>query len=113
MDLYDFTAELLNVEDDEDIRTVLLGLQEAIENAVIANVHGAVWSDIHGLTLYLPDSSSAGYMSSYISASYGLDLISDTRWPELLDSIATGFPIPTKYADYAGPSLGDGFSNRR
>ena len=113
VDLYDFAAELLNVELDDHIRTVLVGLQDAIENAVIADVHGGVWHDVHGRTVYLPDASSASNMDTYVSPSYCLDLISDTRWPELLDSIAAYFPSPSRNAHISGPPLGNGFSVRR
>jgi hypothetical protein len=88
MDLHDMAGELLTVESDQETRESLQAVQQALEDAVIAEIHGPEWDGmVHGLTLFLPDTASAWYLPLYVNPYYDLDFVQEARWDELMTAL--------------------------
>jgi hypothetical protein len=110
-DVYDFAVKLLMVEEDEGRRTLLENVKQCFRNAVIAECHGTLIPNVHGLTIYCPDIFRVGYNYLYGSRNYGLDFSNDTHWDELLQSYI-GKRKPMYDAIAKRPfNRGDGFMN--
>jgi len=84
VDLFDLAEELLTVEHDQATRAILDALKTAVRDVVIAEVHGPAWEDTHGLAVFLPHPSDPDPLNRYRQAFYGLDLVEETLWDELL-----------------------------
>ena len=81
IDLYHFADLLYTQSSDFDIQTTAFDVMSAVESAVIAEFHGAWFSDSHGLAIYFPEREFAfdnDYNSSII------DFPADTEWDEFL-----------------------------
>jgi len=85
-DIHTLAQELLEEEQDQEIRAALLGLLEAMDDAVLAEVSGPDWPGAQGLTIFLPDQTHGGRLAHYTGVTMGLDFVQDTRWDELLTS---------------------------
>jgi len=85
-DIHTLAEELLAEEADQGIRVALLGLLEAMDDAVLAETSGQDWPGARGLTIFLPDQAYAGRLAHYTSVTMGLDFVENTRWDELLTS---------------------------
>jgi hypothetical protein len=68
------------------IKTIANRLTAAIDEAVIAEEHGAKWSGSHGLAIYFP-ATSAEFDSAYNTPK--IALVNDTGWDEFLISYYT------------------------
>ena len=85
-DIHTLAQELLEEEEDQEIRVALLGLLEAMDDAVLAEASGSNWPGAQGLTIFLPDQANAGRLAHYTGVTMGLDFVENTRWDELLTS---------------------------
>ena len=84
VDLFDLAEELLAVGQDQTTRFILESLQTAIQEAVVAEVHGPAWEGTHGLSIFLPESSTFSRLDAYRGSTSGLDWVQDTFWDDLL-----------------------------
>jgi len=84
VDLFDLADELLKTGQDQTSRFMLESLRTAINEAVVAEVHGPAWEGAHGLTIFLPETSTHSLLPLYRGAASGLDWVQDTYWDELL-----------------------------
>ena len=84
-DLWDLARQLRLVEQDPAVRDTLGLMQSCLEASIVAECHGTDWTDAHGLTLFLPDSTAVvqGALLAYTSDWYALDFVRDTHWDEL------------------------------
>jgi hypothetical protein len=85
-DIHTLAQELLEEEEDQEIRAALLGLLEAMDDAVLAEASGPSWPGAQGLTIFLPDQANAERLAQYTGVTMGLDFVENTRWDELLTS---------------------------
>lgn len=85
-DIHTLAQELLEEEEDQEIRVDLLGLLEAMDDAVLAESSGRSWPGAQGLTIFLPDQANAERLAQYTGVTMGLDFVENTRWDELLTS---------------------------
>lgn len=85
-DLYDFAEYVYNNASTSELMSAAQTLLSAIDNAIIAEEHGSYYSDSHGLSVWLPNSTQYdNYSSSYDNLSFA----SDTNWDELLAKLVS------------------------
>jgi hypothetical protein len=123
VDLFDLADELLRVEQDQSTRAILESLKTALREAVVEEVHGPSWEDTHGLSIFLPESSTLSMLSLYPGPFYSLDLAQDTFWDELLlaafgmsgsaqEAVGWTAAAPSSSLPNAGLPPGDGMACR-
>ena len=84
-DLYDFTQNLLEEEIDSTTQHHIEEVQDALNQAVIAECHGANQNGCYGLSIYFPNRLMDNYYTLlYGLRSYRLDFPKDTFWNEFL-----------------------------
>jgi hypothetical protein len=98
VDLHFLMEALLAHEKDPALIDALRAVQDALEDAVIAEKHGFQWPQARGLSLFLPDSASSGRLEHYIHPGYGLEFVDDAHWDELLYQVfpSSGIALATQ-----------------
>lgn len=86
VDVHDLVQRLYQEETDDQIREALLALEEAMDDAILAESSGPLWPRAQGLSIFLPDSTYAYRLSHYTGDEHKLDFPIDTRWDELMAS---------------------------
>jgi hypothetical protein len=95
-DIYHFAHLVGTSVSDPDIITAANNVKSAVNAAVISNYHRSEHPNFHGLSIYLPLSSS-GYNYSYAQGS-NIDFPTDTQWDEFLFQLfAGGTPTTDTY----------------
>jgi hypothetical protein len=90
IDLYHF-AQLIQIEvPDVQIQTDAQNVMNAVTASVIAEGHGALHPDSHGISIYFPYGASR-YLSSYETET---EFAQDTMWDEFLIAYYTTLPPP-------------------
>lgn len=93
VDLSQFLDALHTVEEDEGLKTTIRETQDALEQALVAERHDYQWLYAGGLSIFLPDSSSAENLQYYTHPGYDLDFASNTHWDELLFATFPGAEV--------------------
>lgn len=108
VDVHELVQRLYEEEVDEEIRGALLAVEEAMDEAILAEYSGPFWPGAQGLTIFLPDSTYAYRLSDYTGDTHSLDFPVDTRWDELMTSYVgqwSGVPqtvVPARRSDWNG-----------
>ena len=95
IDLYDFARLISESIDDPVIINDAHNVMDAIANAVIAEAHGSIHPNSHGISIYLPDPRYSTYLTYYET-----DMVFsyDTQWDEFLCMFSDRTP-PTRVID--------------
>lgn len=111
IDLYHFAELVRTYVPDRGIQKDASTLMRAIDEAVIAEGHGGMHPNAHGIAVYFP-STSAGYLSRYET---DVELAEDTYWDEFLkqyynpvyplDAVITAAPAAVHSGDVVTVSM--------
>jgi hypothetical protein len=112
IDIGDFVDELLKVEEFDSTRVRLEAVKACLEDAVIAECHGAIWPAVYGLTIYFPYRSVYGCSPEYNDPEAALDFVEDTCWDELLSVYQYPQPVPPADGTMDTYLSSDGFAPR-
>ncbi len=84
-DLNSLLLNLYEVETDAGIKGKLERAIERLSDAVIAEIHLPKYKNTMGLSIFLPDESTADLLPVYVDQDeFGLDFAPDAHWDELL-----------------------------
>lgn len=90
IDLYHFASLIYAYVPDRAIKKDALALKHAIQQAVIAEGHGFMNGNAHGISIYFPF-TSAGYSGNYETY---VEFTQDTFWEEFLKQYyTTNYPL--------------------
>jgi hypothetical protein len=89
MDIKSFVDEMIKVENNPVIIKQLLSIKNVFMSSIISEYHENGNWDIGGLTILGPQQGIQGLLRYYKSHEYGLDIVKDSRWDELLQK----FPL--------------------
>jgi len=104
IDLYHFAQLIRAYVPNSGIKKDAYILMNRIQEAVIAEGHGFMNKNAHGMSIYFP-STSAGYLSNYEN---DVELTQDTFWEEFLKQYyTTNYPLDAEIVAEPG-SVGSG-----
>jgi len=101
-DLNSLLLNLYEVETDTGVRDKLENAMERLSGVIIAEIHLSKYRNVQGLSVFLPDESTANILPYYVDDEYGLDFVQDAHWDELLFCIFP--PTETTRTDMDGTS---------
>ena len=87
-DIYHFAHRVATSVSESPIVSSANNVKSALSTAVISNYHGSVHPNFHGLSIYLP-TSSTDYDYRYAGSS-NIDFPVDTQWDEFLSHLFVG-----------------------
>jgi len=90
--LNELSVAMLANNGSTSIKSLANEITAAIDEAIIAEEHGAKWSGSHGLAIYFP-ATSAEFDSAYNTPK--ISLVSDTGWDEFLIGYYTNPEVPS------------------
>ena len=84
MDMHSLAAFLLNRETDPGIVSRLRELQNEIEEAVIAETHGWMYPDSHGIAIHHPNVDTFFLHDEWNGWYQQVEFAQDTRWDDIM-----------------------------
>ncbi len=87
IDLYNFTELVKTYSNNESVKNAAQKLIDAINSSIIAEAHGLLHPNVHGISIYFPATQlEYDYWNSILSENYeSLKFATDTLWDEFLN----------------------------
>ncbi len=83
IDLYNFAELVSHYTSNETVKNAAKRLMDAINSSVIVEKHGSLHPNVHGVSIYFPDSKSK--YDQYSLTYKNLKFANDTLWDEFLE----------------------------